>query len=117
MKLFESFRQRLAEGRRNKHPARPYAQKTSFVVRRGPQAACFDVAFHRFVELKGRTLVDPRDRCSITSRPEKRSEIKIVGLWSRKAMAQFREFWPRYARVYGVVTQHNVFAAHGVRVA
>jgi len=117
MQLFEHLRQRLPPWRRSKHPPRPYAQKTSFVVKRGPQAACFDVAFHRFVELKGRTTVDPRDFCSILSLPEKRSEIKIVGLWSRKAVSQFREFWPRYARVYAAEPARDLVLTHGVRVA
>jgi len=100
-----------------KRLARTDRQNTTFVVKRGLQAACFDVAFYRFVELKGRTMTDPRGRCSLESHGRARSESKVVGLWSRKAVDQFREFWPRYARVYGAETARNAQAAPGLRVA
>ncbi len=105
------------QGARGKHLARTNAQNTSFVVKRGPQAACFDVAFYRFVELKGRTMTDPRGLCSLGSQVRGRSESKVVGLWSRKAVHQFREFWPRYARAYGLDAERDVHAAPQVRVA
>ncbi len=107
----------LAQDSRSKHLTRTNAQNTCFVVKRGLQAACFDVAFHRFVELKGRTMADPRSACSLKSHVRGRSESKVIGLWSRKAVDQFREFWPRYARVYGADTALNVQAAPGIKVA
>jgi hypothetical protein len=100
-----------------KRPARADAQRTCFVVKRGPQAACFDVAFYRFVELNGRMMVDPRCHCSLESHAEARSESKVIGLWSRKAVNQFREFWPQYARAYGAKTALDVQAAPRIRVA
>ena len=107
----------LMQGARGKHLARTNAQNTCFVIKRGLQAACFDVAFYRFVELKGRTMTDPRALCSLESHAQARSESKVIGLWSRKAVDQFREFWPRYARVYGAETALDVQAAPGIRVA
>ena len=104
-------------GKTSKHQPRINARKICFTVKRGPQAACFDIAFHRFVELKGRTMSDPNGLCSIESHAEARGESKAIGLWSRKAVRQFRDFWPRYARVYGAESAHGMRAASGVRVA
>jgi hypothetical protein len=100
-----------------KDHAHTSAQNTRFVVKHGPQAACFDVAFHRFVELKGWTMTDPRGLCSLESHAWGRSESKVISLWSRKAVDQFREFWPRYDRLYGADMALDVQSSPGIRVA
>ena len=96
---------------RGEHSRRNVDRKASFVVKPGPEAACFDVAFGRFIELKGRTLADPRGPCAIEAHNQARREVKVVSLWSRKAVDQFLEFWPRYARAFGVDPEAGVLAA------
>jgi hypothetical protein len=60
-------------------------------------------AFHRFVEVHGRTACDPKSRCTLQGArgaPD-RARTMVVGLWSARAAAEFDRFWESYRRVYG----------------
>jgi hypothetical protein len=73
----------------------------SFTVAPGPEAEQLTLAFLRFVELHGRTLVDPRSGCSIATAPGRATETRILTFWNRRAAAEFDAFWRRYRPIYG----------------
>jgi hypothetical protein len=73
----------------------------SLTVAAGAEADQLTLAFLRYIELHGRTLVGPRSRCSVTTVRGEGTETKILTFWSRRAAAGFDLFWRRYRAVYG----------------
>jgi|WetSurMetagenome_2_1015567.scaffolds.fasta_scaffold353581_1 hypothetical protein len=82
-------------------PVRRAGATRTYSVAAGGEAEQLTLAFLRYVELHGRTLVGPKSRCSIAAVPGEGVETRIFTFWSRRAAAGFDVFWRRYRPIYG----------------
>jgi hypothetical protein len=73
----------------------------TLTVAAGAEAEQLTLAYLRYIELHGRTLVEPRSRCSVATVQGEGTETKIFTFWSRRAAAGFDHFWRRYRLTYG----------------
>ncbi len=72
-----------------------------FTVSPGAESQLFNTAFYRFLEIRGWTYTDSKGRCALNTISTVALEIKVVALWSERAVTEFEAFWPRYRQVYG----------------